>query len=185
MKGNKKVLAVAILLLLVVVSVGTYAIYASSATGDATVNAAAWRVKVGSTDIVENNSFTLSDIDFTGQGSVNTSGNPNKIAPGSTGTLTILIDADGSEVPVDYQVELGTMQGGSNNFSITAHSGSSLTGTIAYSATDGAMEQTVVLDVTWTGAANDGSEKNTSDTNLEGTAITVPITVTAKQHLGS
>ena len=38
MKGNKKILVIAVLLLLVVVSYTTYAIYKSSATGDASIN---------------------------------------------------------------------------------------------------------------------------------------------------
>ncbi len=44
MKGNKKLLAVAVLLLLLAVSYSTYAIYKSSATGTASVGTAAWRV---------------------------------------------------------------------------------------------------------------------------------------------
>ena len=48
MKGNKKILAIALLLLFVAVSFGTYAIYKSSATGTKSVNAAAWVVSVQS-----------------------------------------------------------------------------------------------------------------------------------------
>ena len=41
MKGNKKLLIVAILLFLIAISYSTYAIYKSSVTADATVEAAA------------------------------------------------------------------------------------------------------------------------------------------------
>lgn len=180
MKGNKKVLALAILLLLVLTSFGTYAIYSSSASGSGTVETAAWVVEVNGTDIVENNSFTLGNVTWT----TPTKGKNGKIAPGDTGTVTIVIDADGSEVDVDYTVALGTITGGNNNFTVTAASGSSLTGTIPYSATSGGMEHTVTLDVVWT-ATDDDTTANPADVSIEGSTITIPVTVTAKQHLGN
>ena len=59
MKGNKKILVIAVLLLLIAVSYGTYAIYRESAEGEATINAAAWSVKIGNDD------FKDVDFDFT------------------------------------------------------------------------------------------------------------------------
>ena len=52
MKGNKKILVVAVLLLLIAVSYSTYAIYKSSASASDTVNTAAWVVTVNTDDIV-------------------------------------------------------------------------------------------------------------------------------------
>ena len=49
MKENKKLLVIAILLLLITVSFTTYVIYKSSTTGESTINTAAWVVKVGIT----------------------------------------------------------------------------------------------------------------------------------------
>lgn len=79
MKENKKLLVIAILLLLITVSFTTYVIYKSSTTGESTINTAAWVVKVGitygwywgSTTVVKN----------------------NKIAPGDKGTIEIKPEA--------------------------------------------------------------------------------------------
>ena len=46
MKGNKKLLIIAVLLLLITVSYTTYAIYRESTTATGTIQAAAWSVKV-------------------------------------------------------------------------------------------------------------------------------------------
>ena len=183
MKGNKKLLVVAALLLLLAVSYSTYAIYKSEATASDTVKAAAWVVKANNTDIVANNTFTLGNITW---GSTRY-GQNNTIAPGDTGTVTILIDADGSEVGVHYDVTIdATALAALNNsnFTVTAHSGSSLSGNIAYSATDGAMEQSVTLDITWTGVDDDTptTGANAKDIALAGTQITLPVTVTVTQN---
>lgn len=185
MKGNKKILVIAVLLLMISVSFTTYAIYKSSATGSATINTANWVVSVGGTNIVENNEFTLGNITWNGT----TNGKNNKIAPGDSGTVSIVIDADGSEVDVDYAITVGSLD--DNGTTITnsaltavAHSGSSLTGTIPYSATEGGMERTITLDVTWT-ATDDDETQNPADVASSGKALTLPITVTASQHIGS
>jgi hypothetical protein len=44
MDGNKKILIIAILMMLIAVSYGTYAIYKTSLSGNATVTAAIWNV---------------------------------------------------------------------------------------------------------------------------------------------
>ena len=52
MKGNKKILVIAVLLLSIAVSYGTYAIYKTAITGTGSVTAATWAVqfKNGNTD---------------------------------------------------------------------------------------------------------------------------------------
>ena len=178
MKGNKKILVVAVLLLLLAVSYSTYAIYKSSADGSAQVSTAAWIVKVGNDNIVTSNSFTLASITW----ATPTVGQNNKIAPGDHGTVDIVIDASGSEVAVDYAITLGTMTGGNSNFTITAHDpqNAPLTGTIPYASGTGNMTKTITLDVTWT--AVDDNTANPADVGIQGTTITVPITVTATQN---
>ena len=47
------------------------------------------------------------------------------------------------------------------------------------------MKKTVVLKVTWTGADTDNTAKDTSDKGMAGKDITIPVTVTAKQHIGA
>lgn len=184
MKGNKKLLVIAALLLAICVGVGTYAIYRSTATGTATATTASWAVKVNGKDM-ETSSFTFtgSDINWT----TNPSKVAGKIAPGATGTITLEIDATGSEVDVDYTATIGDVKVGNtavsnSGFTVAVDSESSLSGTIPYAATN--MKKTVVLKVTWDGDDNDIPVKDTSDKGMAGKDITIPVTVTAKQHIG-
>ncbi len=187
MKGNKKLLVVAVLLLLLAVSYSTYAIYKSSATGTGSVNAAAWVVKVQSgsqseANIVTSNTFTLDDITWD---TTNRVGQNNTIAPGDHGTVQIKIDADGSQVAVDYVVAIDVTALNNPNFTVTADSnGDPLIGTINYSATAGAMEKTITLNVVWTAVDDDTptTGANAKDIALQGTQLSIPVTVTATQR---
>ena len=134
------------------------------------------KVEVEGTDIVANNTFTLDSITW----ATPTIGQNGTIAPGDHGTVDIVIDADGSQVAVGYEVSIDTTALSNPNFTVTAHSGSSLTGTIPYSATAGAMEVTVTLDVTWTGV--DSTSANSADITLSGNPISIPVVVTATQN---
>ena len=180
MKGNKKLLVVAVLLLLIAVSYGTYAIYKSSASASNTIKAADWVIEVGDgttqTDITESNTFTLANITW---GSTRY-GQNGTIAPGDTGTVTVKIDADGSEVGVHYDITIDNTAVGNSNFTVAAHSGDSLSGNIAYSDTEGEMEATVTLDITWLGV--DTASANADDIDLSGHDITLPVTVTVRQN---
>ena len=178
MKGNKKVLAVALLLLLVAVSFGTYAIYRSSGSATGTVQTAAWSVKVDGTDIkTANYTFTGSDVKWTS----NPSKVAGKIAPGATGTIAIPVDATGSEVDVILKATLGsaTLPDG---MTVTLANGDAEK-TIAYSTAENAMKTTVTLNIEWTGTIDDTAAKDTTDLAAAGTSITIPVTLTARQGL--
>ena len=179
MKGNKKILIVAVLLLLIAVSYSTYAIYKSSASASDEISTAAWVVEVNTDDIVANNTFSLGNITW---GSTRY-GQNGTIAPGDTGTVTILIDASGSEVGVHYDVAIDPTALAAldnSNFTVAAHSGSSLSGNIAYGAS---MQATVTLDITWTGVDDDtAGGANEKDVALQGQDITLPVTVTVTQN---
>ena len=184
MKGNKKILVVAALLLLIAASFTTYAIYKSSATGNATISTAAWVVEVNDTDIVANNTFTVDSINW---GS-STIGKNGKIAPGDKGTVDIEIDASGSEVDVYYEITFGDLKNGNSTITnsklkATAASGSTLTGTIPYGST---MTETVTLDVVWE-AVDDATEGGQNDIDIATAAksLTLPVTVTVRQNPAS
>lgn len=184
MKGNKKILVLAILLLLVVASFGTYAIYQSSASGSGTASAAAWVVQVNNSNIVTSSThtFDLGSINWSSSDHVAT----GKIAPGSTGTVNLVIDATGSEVSLDYSVALGDVtvnDAAVPSGTISVSTSSSLTGSILLSASSKTV--TIPLTITWLGAANDTETKNSNDVGLAGSTITLGVTVTATQHLGS
>ena len=55
--------------------------------------------------------------------------------------------------------------------------------TIAYSATEGAMETTVRINIAWAGAESDDATKDSNDLSFQGTTISIPVSLTAKQSL--
>ena len=184
MKGNKKLLVLAVLVLLLTVVFSTYAIYRSSNTAGGKVSAAAWSVKIGEDDLEDVTLlFDADDLVCTGTGNYTASRVEGKIAPDSHCTIPITIDADGSEVDVLLTASLGqaTLPTG---MSVALASGSD-SKTIPYSATDGAMEDTITLEVTWTGSTSDASSKDETDLGVAGTDITIPVTLTARQNLSN
>lgn len=191
MKGNKKLLIVAVLLLLVAVSYTTYAIYKTKVAGEAKVTAAAWTVKFknGETALTDNFTVTLGEEDCTSNHVA-----PGKIAPGATCTKNITLDITGTEVDVTYEVEAGTVTAetatgsalDTTNANAFVAALNPATGTIAYNAET--KTATLQLTVTWAGL--DDSEAatpdviNNADTALNGATIKVPLTLVAKQYLG-
>ena len=179
MKGNKKILVVAILLLLIAVSYGTYAIYRESAVGEATIPAAAWSVKIGSDDFKDVDfDFDLADLTCT-----TNPGKAGTIAPGAECYIDYNIDADGSQVDVVIEVDddNSTVP---EPLEVTVGT-TSVAGpvTIPYSATEGEMEETVRLTVKWPGALNDDSTKDSTDLGLNGDDLSFSIKLVARQAL--
>ena len=185
MKGNKKLLVVAILLLVIAVSYSTYAIYKSSASGTATVNAAKWNIEFLESDASTtlNTAITFTSADCGN----NTHVAANKVAPGITCSKQVVLDANDTEVDVQYSVTAGTpnisgtdlSQDQQGRFSASVTDGG--TGTITHGASGRTATLTVTL--TWAGAANDSDATNLIDVSLQGATITVPLTLTAVQVL--
>ncbi len=177
MKGDKKILVVALLVLLLSVCFGTYAIYRASGAATGSVKAAAWSVLVDGSDIKNvNYTFDAGDITWT-----TLTGYNDTIAPGSEGYIEIPVDADGSEVDVILTAELGSTTL-PNGMTATLASGAA-SQTIAYSATAGAMETTVRINIAWSGAESDTAAKDGTDLEAQGTTLSIPVTLTAKQSL--
>ncbi len=176
MKGNKKILVLAVLVLLIAVSFTTYAIYRSAATGTGSVNAANWSVKINGSDMDSANfNFGFSDITWT-----TNPGKNNTIAPGATGYIEIPVDASGSEVDV---LLTATITGASLPDGMTATVDGGDSKTITYASGTGNMQTTVKINIAWTGADSDTTTKDTSDKEVKGTSLSIPVTLTAKQAL--
>ena len=176
MKGNKKILALALLILLLTACFSTYAIYRNSKTGTGTVKAANWSVLVKGSDISSANfDFNMGDVTWT-----TLTGYNNTIAPGSEGTITIAVDATGSEVDVILGATLDTTNLPSG---MTATISGGNEQTIAYSASS--MTKNIVINIAWAGSDDDTSTKDTADLGVEGTSLSLPVTLTAKQSLTS
>ncbi len=175
MKGDKKILVAAILVLLLAVCFGTYAIYRATGNATGSIKAAAWSVKVNDTDIASTNyTFGVDNIHWT-----KLTGYNNTIAPGSEGFIEIPVDATGSEVDVVLTATLGstTLPTG---MTATLASNSQ---TIAYSTTTDAMKTKVRINIAWAGAESDTAEKDGTDLAAKGTTLSIPVTLTAKQSL--
>lgn len=162
----------------------TYSRYTSQATGTATAKVANWAIQVNDTDIVQNAEFTLDDSYITWSDSEYVE--DGYIAPGSTGTMRIRIDASGSQVAVKYTVTIDDSALDSySQIKITKVnnqpvSGDTYSGIIALDDVDTPVE--IPIEITWTN--DDGT--NASDTTIGSTVDTleIPITVTAEQYLG-
>ena len=165
MKGDKKILALAILVLLLSVCFGTYAIYRQSSEGTGTIKAAAWSVKVKNQPITSTFTFDYSAI-----------------APGSTGQIIIPVDATGSEVDVILTAALGTVTGLPTGMTVSLASGSD-SQTINYN--DASKTKNVVIEIAWAGADSDNATKDSNDLSVQGTNLSIPVTLTAKQSLTS
>lgn len=183
MKGNKKILVAALLVLLLAVSFTTYAIYRTGMSGTGTATAAGWNVvfKKGATTLSDGFTFSGNDVTWTN----NPSAVAGKIAPGATGYIEYTIDATGSEVDVLYEVAKGTGATEGIDVSIKDSTGANtLTGeqTLAYAASN--MSTTIRIYVTWEGATTDTTTKDSSDLSLEDTgSISIPVTMTARQSV--
>ena len=178
MKGNKKVLTLAVLVLLLAVCFTTYAIYRQSASGTGTLDAAAWSIKVNDTDIASANfDFDFDDITWTSKTGYN-----NTIAPGSEGYIEIPVDATGSEVDVILGAELGTVTGLPDGMTVALASGAD-SQTIAYNASS--MTANVRINIAWAGAESDNATKDANDLSKQNATFSIPVTLTAKQSLVS
>jgi hypothetical protein len=178
MKGNKKILVAIVLLLLVSVTFTTLAIYRSSANGTGTIKAAKWDVKVNGTAIESATmNFDISNITWTTH-----TGKNNTIAPGDSGTITIPVDASGSEVDVLLTAAIGSGASLPAGFTAEVTSGTAGVQTIEYGAT---MTANVVVTVTWTGTIADETGKDTTDKAVNDTNLSIPVTLEARQKLAT
>lgn len=181
MKGNKKILAVAVLLLLIAVGYGTYAIYRESATGAATIDAATWSVKIGTGQDQVAFADADFDFDFTDLTCTTLTGYNNTIAPGTECYIDYAIDASGSEVDVLVEVD-------EDNSTVPEPLEVSVEGTdgvleIPYSSTASEMQKTLRINVVWPGALTDNDTKDETDLDLNGDELSFSVKLTARQSL--
>ena len=180
MKGNKKLLVIAALLLLISASFTTYAIYRDSITATGTIKAANWVVKVNGTDISEA-TVTITGADLTCGGGNTRYGKNNTVAPGDSCTATFTIDATGSEVDVVVEAEVDTQ---SADYHVptgvtVVPSHSETNGIIAYD--ENSMTDTVTLTITWAGSVGDSSTKDGTDKAFAGDDLSIPVKVVVRQ----
>ncbi len=187
MKGNKKILVVIALLLLISVGYTTYAIYRSKATATGTLTAANWSVKVNNSDITTTDgtlTFGVNDINWTGTGAVHM-GENGKIVPGDTGTIEFTVDASGSEVDVIVEASVAAAANLPSGFTAEVTSGTNGKVEIPYASGENAMRTTITVAVTWAGDINDPATKDTEDKGFKTQSLSIPVTITARQKLST
>ena len=206
-KTKKGILVAVMIVCLVALIAGTYARYSSTGTANVSASIAKWHIELNDTNIsTASQTVSVPLIYATNEYVAN-----GKLAPGRTATLTLEIDPTGSEVAVDYTFDIDsdaiaealelnstsaiTLTGAT----YTVGSGEAQTATInngiislseSLSDVEAGKAVTVVVTLAWDNA----SDANNSSDTLEGVAsyntqettgktITIPVTVTATQHI--
>ena len=166
MTRKKKVLIVlAILVMVVLAFIGgqAYAKYVSEVRGEGTAEVATWSFKVnGQNEQVEeiNLASTCDNETLVG----------NKIAPGTSGSFNIIVDATGSEVGINYNIAFTEEENKPQNLKFIYNDteynsikdlGNDLSGTI--NAND--EEKTITLNIKWKWDYETGSNPGEVTTN--------------------
>lgn len=160
----------------------TLARYVGEVKGTATATVAAWSFKVNGVD----SSFTAIDLGSTDnriaykEEDIDT----GVIAPGTSGSFKIELDGDGSDVGIDYTVNLEPKQGTTLPTDLTFEVGGEkyelgkdITGTI--DANGGAMKKT--LSITWNWPFDKDDTVDNNDNASQGNTWILDITTTGKQ----
>jgi len=192
-KVRETVIALVILAIALFFIAGTYARYSTQGVASGSLPVAKWAVAITSDD-GKTLSSTTQDITFTVQSNTNVVS--GKIAPAVTAVAEIELDLTGTEVAVDFDAVIGSLTSSGSTASLdkmtlttevdgtTYTSGTAqtinLVGDSAFTAANG--KKKVTLTVTW-----ENDETNNADDTTMGTTaptITIPVTLTAKQHIG-
>lgn len=166
---------------------GTLAKYTSKAAGTGTATVAKWAVTFKANESSQSNSFTF-DLADTGSNKDNVA--DKKVAPGSTGSIPIEIDASGTEVAatLSYKVDIsgiGTVPikfYTDNTYATELTADNNQTKDVAANATGSDAKLTGTIYWRWDTSKTDAQDtaegsKTTADTG------TVKITMTAEQKI--
>ena len=199
--ARKGILVVLAIFLLVAIIGGTYARYISTATGSGDVNIAKWAVKVGATDISKTSGTFNLTFDANNADTV-----ANKVAPGGSATAYVDVDLSGTEVSVDFTCALGetataledvfgtnyaskvtvsvgtpVLQGSTTGMTLDAANKVVKVDSSSTTAMSGTVR--VPITLTWTNA--DGNNAADSNTGAIKSGVTIPVTLSVQQHIGS
>ena len=185
------VLALVVFAIIAVIG-GTYSRYSSTGNANATVEVAKWAVKLNGTNISSATGTVTPKLTYADNSNVAA----DKLAPGRSATFNIELDPTGSEVAIDYTLEIKALTGITNSSSTIAVTGATYVigtgdsatatitnGTISIPETLADVQAnkkvTVTVTVTWTNGDNTADTAN----GVAAAPITVPVDVTAQQHI--
>ena len=189
-----RIIIVALLVCLMFIAGYTYSKYMSSVSGRVSANIAKWSFSASG-----ENGVSLNDISL-----INTADNMatanNTIAPGTSGSFGIVIDATGSEVGVDYSVTVSNENSGQSHLqfylddgsqnptkynSLTALANAELKGTIAANDANKVITLPVAWEWPYEGTGTDLEKKmyDVGDLNIAETisSYSFGLTITGKQ----
>ncbi len=193
---NKKTILVIITgILLAVAGAGvgaTFSRYTSEATATPEAKVAKWHVNVGGEDISNGETKQFNAVI---KWEDNENVQPDYIAPGSKGTITFIIDADRTQVPIDYSIVINTKEISShsqisikqvtasphNEKETTLNADDAYTFNGGIDLADVSKPVTITINLEW----ENQEDKNADDTSLGATApiLSLPITFTASQRI--
>ena len=185
------VLALVVFAIIAVIG-GTYSRYSSTGNANATAEVAKWAVKLNGTNISSATGTVTPKLTYADNSNVAA----DKLAPGRSATFNIELDPTGSEVAIDYTLEIKALTGITNSSSTIAVTGATYVigtgdsatatitnGTISIPETLADVQAnkkvTVTVTVTWTNGDNTADTAN----GVAAAPITVPVDVTAQQHI--
>ena len=195
---RKVIIFIILIVCLVAIIGGTYSRYTSQGTANVTTEIAKWSIKLGEDDIsttpvTKNVSLTYALNNFVKDGT---------IAPGREATFTIEVDPTNSEVAVDYIIHVDSENitgiantnsklvvngakykfGSGEEQTATLKSGSDLVISESLADVEAGKKATITVTIEWD---NDNDSLNGADTEngATGANITIPVTVTARQHI--
>ena len=192
MKEYKTIILLGVASLLLIIGIG-YTRSRLVANIDGTVNAtlAKWNITINNTVITQTitDAISLGDIEWT-----NSHANPNKVAPGSTGVVDLVIDPQDTQVSFrfditftdhtqDNEILLTITNMSANGVNLIRTGERTYTGIFALSEIEAGTTKTITINIAW---LNDEAN-NEHDTNV-GTEVEsgklIGIKFVAKQYKG-
>lgn len=192
----KRLIYIVSIVLLIIVGVNyigeTYSSFKTSSLGSGDTQIAKWAVVLKDEMVELENKF---DVTFTSVSNGNVA--PNRLAPGTSGKATLILDLTNTEVSVDYNITVDTRvlesQIGASNITLTMSDGNNQTidfGKDVYvplknkekfTSENGIF--TFNFYLSWNN--NDSNSNNFSDTNvaLNFDNLTLPVYIKIKQHI--
>lgn len=175
-KANNFVILVSLLTIITLILVaGTYAKYTEGVNTSGTAIVAKWSVAIknGNQQMTDSTKVKLTDTTLNGKVKA------DHIAPGTDGAFGFTIDASGSEVAVDYVIEISNLIGAPKNFVIKYNGAELLPEGGVYKIAETIalddVETAVTPTLTWewpyqTGDITNGIAAGDADDNTAGTS---------------
>ncbi len=165
----------------------TMARYVTEVTGSATAKVAAWSFKANNSG--QDNKFAEIDLASTRTSYDGTDIKSGVIAPGTSGSFEIEIDGTGSEVGIDYSVNIAAADKkitlpSDLTFKVDGAAytlGNNITGTINYSEAVNSMKK--VITVSWEWEFGDADTIESNDNSYAKNNWTLDIAITGKQTM--